>query len=362
MTSSGIRILHLEDSADDAELIADLLAQQGIEGDFERVDTRTDFVAALEKGGFDLILSDFSLPGFDGLSGLELARTMRPETPFVFVSGTLGEEVAINALKSGATDYVLKYRLPRLVPAVRRALAEAEERRALQRAEAAMVQSEFKYRQLFECLSEAALLADATTGRVLDTNRQAETLLGCSRAQIVGSNIATILRTATLTEYRERLQDADPNAGRVVFSGEVVTKDRRVVSVAISAGPLILHGRRLILGLYRDITELKKAEMAIQKLTSEMEQRLQLHAAGLSQSRDQLEADLYDVVRDLEERLRALLESAERVLAQHVPHFDSQRDPVMVEIRAGVEEILQSLKRLPAYREPAKPEPAPESK
>ena len=123
-----LRILHLEDDARDAELVQGVLESGGIACDVTRVDTRDDYAAALAGGAHDLILADFSLPSFDGMSALRLAVEKRPELPFIFVSGTLGEEVAIEAVKIGATDYVLKERLSRIVSSVRRALREARER------------------------------------------------------------------------------------------------------------------------------------------------------------------------------------------------------------------------------------------
>src|SRR5678816_388245 len=120
--SSPLRILHLEDDAKDAELVQALLEGDGIVCQVTRVETGEEFLASLEAGGFDLILADYSLPSFDGPSALQLAVEMRPEVPFIFVSGALGEEVAIEALKIGATDYVLKERLSRTSAAVRRAL------------------------------------------------------------------------------------------------------------------------------------------------------------------------------------------------------------------------------------------------
>jgi two-component system cell cycle sensor histidine kinase/response regulator CckA len=126
--TSLLQILHLEDDADDAELIEATLEAQGIHCAITRVQDQAAFQAALEGGGIDLILSDHSLPEFDGLSALKLTRATQPDLPFIHVSGTLGEELAIDSLKSGATDYVLKTRLARLVPAVRRAMQEVEER------------------------------------------------------------------------------------------------------------------------------------------------------------------------------------------------------------------------------------------
>src|SRR5882762_561007 len=131
-----LRILHLEDNPADAELIQAILETEGIICAVTRVDTQADFFASIEQGGFDLILTDYTLPSFDGLSALKIALEKCPDVPFIFVSGTLGEEVAIEALKIGATDYILKQRLSRIVPSVHRALREAKERGERKRAEA----------------------------------------------------------------------------------------------------------------------------------------------------------------------------------------------------------------------------------
>src|SRR6202171_38554 len=137
-----LRILSVEDDPKDAELIQDLLATEGIVCEVTRVDTEAALLASVEQGGIDLILADYSLPSFDGISALKVAMKACPDVPFIFVSGTLGEEVAIEALKIGATDYVLKTRLSRLVPSVLRALREATQRAERKRAEEALRQSE----------------------------------------------------------------------------------------------------------------------------------------------------------------------------------------------------------------------------
>ena len=139
---SPLHILHLEDSPEDAALVQSTLEAEGIACATTRVEIQDDFVAALERGGVDLILSDCTLPAFDGLSALKIVRARLPELPFIYVSGTLGEERAIDSLKNGATDYVLKERLTRLAPAVRRAMQEVEDRAERQRLEARMEQAE----------------------------------------------------------------------------------------------------------------------------------------------------------------------------------------------------------------------------
>ncbi|MCE0498906.1 MAG: response regulator [Methylacidiphilales bacterium] len=125
----SLRILHLEDSAEDCELIRRLLVEDGLECELKRHDTHSGFVQELEKREYDLIFADCALPQFSGHDALQLSRKVAPEVPFIFVSGTMGEETAIESLRDGATDYVLKQRLSRLVPAVRRALAEAAEKK-----------------------------------------------------------------------------------------------------------------------------------------------------------------------------------------------------------------------------------------
>ncbi len=142
-----LRLLHLEDDPVDAELITTTLMEGNIPCQSQLVDTRQAFVAALKEGRMDLILADYSIPGFDGMTALNLARQHCPDVPFLFVSATIGEELAIDTMHQGATDYVLKQRLGRLVPSVQRALRELEDRAERKRAEEALRQSEKQFRQ-----------------------------------------------------------------------------------------------------------------------------------------------------------------------------------------------------------------------
>jgi PAS domain S-box-containing protein len=137
-----LRILHLEDDARDSTLIRELLEAGGFHCEVTRVDTQPAFCASLDRGGFNLIFADQTLPSFDGLSALRLAKERRPDVPFIFVSGTLDEEVAIESLKVGATDYIFKTKMSRIVPSVRRALREAEDRARRAEAEQALRRSE----------------------------------------------------------------------------------------------------------------------------------------------------------------------------------------------------------------------------
>jgi len=138
----------LEDDDADAQIVQHTLQRGNVPFTADRVDNKHAFVRELEKRQPNLILSDFSLPSFDGYSALAIAKEKYPDVPFIFVTGTLGEEVAIETLKKGATDYVLKQRLTRLVPSVHRALREAQERSERRRAEEQLRQSHKQLRSL----------------------------------------------------------------------------------------------------------------------------------------------------------------------------------------------------------------------
>ncbi|HUU78536.1 MAG TPA: PAS domain S-box protein [candidate division Zixibacteria bacterium] len=126
--NSHLKVLHLEDNRNDAELVKETLLMNDFKCDIILVDNKEDFVSELKKGNLGIILADYNLPNFDGLEALSIAKKEMPDIPFIFISGVLGEELAIETLKKGATDYVIKSRLERLIPAVNRALKEKEER------------------------------------------------------------------------------------------------------------------------------------------------------------------------------------------------------------------------------------------
>jgi two-component system cell cycle sensor histidine kinase/response regulator CckA len=143
----AIRVLHVEDEPKDAELIRELLHDAGFEATVEQVGSRDAFLAALARTPFDLVLSDYTLPGFDGLTALTLAQTVAPSLPFIAVSGTLDEEAAVEMVRHGATDYILKDRLARLPTAIRRALQDREDQRRRLGAEEALTRTEAQLRQ-----------------------------------------------------------------------------------------------------------------------------------------------------------------------------------------------------------------------
>src|SRR3954447_17981964 len=181
----------IEDEERDAMLVAHALKEGGFDFSFKRVDSEPAYLQALEKYQPSVILSDHGLPAFDGFSALSIAQDKAPDVPFIFVTGSLGEEMAIKELKTGATDFVLKHRLPTLPPAVHRALRQTEFRIQRRQAVEALLTSEELYRSLVE-LSPDALFVE-TDGKVVFINSAAVRLLGVAEpADLIGATVADL--------------------------------------------------------------------------------------------------------------------------------------------------------------------------
>lgn len=166
-----LRILNLEDNLNDTELTLAELLKEWPDIDIVRVDTREQYISALEKSQFDIILADFSLPDFDGLSALAIVNEKYSEIPFIFLSGAMGEESAIETLKKGATDFVIKGRLFRLIPAIRRALEEAEKHKNQK-------ETQVKIKYEMEVTSHLLMIAEATS-QITDINKLLKQVVLC---------------------------------------------------------------------------------------------------------------------------------------------------------------------------------------
>jgi two-component sensor histidine kinase len=203
-----LRILLLEDSALDAELVTEALIDAGLPVSIERVVSADEFTRAVRDESWDLILADYLLPAFNGLNALEIAQEMARATPFVFVSGALGEEVAVEALKRGATDYVLKDKLDRLPATVLRALAEARERGERRRAQDALQQM----------LDERTALLHELDHRVKNNLQLLLSLIGIEVRQAEDEQVRQVLG-----RMKERMQ-ALAAAHRDLYDGQGSTR------------------------------------------------------------------------------------------------------------------------------------------
>lgn len=258
-----IKILLVEDVATDAELTIRQLRRDGLVVEAQRVKTRDAFIAGLKVFKPDLILSDYSLPEFDGLSALLIAHDACPDIPFLFLSGTIGEETAIHALKAGAIDYVLKTSLSRLGAAVRRALDEAHMRLAHRQAES-------RFRDLIEFAPHAIVVTN-DRGRIEIVNAQAESLFGYRRDEVVGM-LSERLIPGCLRQWHEALQGRDPAApdsGTTALTFEAIgrSKNGGEFSAEVSLSPLKTEAGLWISGVVRDISERKEQENRLVRLS-----------------------------------------------------------------------------------------------
>jgi len=187
-----LQALIVEDSEDDALLLVRELQRGGYDPAWERVETAAALQAALDRQAWDLILSDYNLPGFGGLPALALVRERDLDLPFILVSGAIGEETAVEAMRAGAHDYLMKANLPRLVPAIQRELREAEDRRRRREAEAALQHAAAEWRATFDAITDAIALVDPD-GRVRRCNRALAQLVGKPFSQIIGQSLCKLL-------------------------------------------------------------------------------------------------------------------------------------------------------------------------
>jgi len=285
-----IRILMLEDSALDAELIGAQLKRARLAVQSQRVWTREGFVEALEIGDFDVILADHVLPGFDGDTALTLANARRPEVPFIFVSGTLTEELAVQALTRGARDYVVKQRLQRLPDAIVRALHERDEHRRLDLAEAELQLSRDRLQLITDALP-ALITHLGPDHRFRFANRASEDWYGMAPEALAGLHIRQIVGDAAFGRAQPFLEQV-LRGERVNFETQLARADGSIRYAQVDGVPeRDAHGA--ITGYYtlaRDISDLKQAELSLRQSNESLEQQVLARTAELRRSENRLQA------------------------------------------------------------------------
>jgi len=348
-----MRILSLEDDRAFLELIRAALEAEGIDHELVHVTTRQEFEQALrDEGPFDLILADYSVPQFDGISALRIVRQKRLEMPFILVSGSLGEELAIDSLKEGATDYVLKQRLSRLIPAIRRAMREAEERKERLRAELRMQEQS----RLLDLASDAILQQDLED-TILYWNRGAEHLYGWSSAEAVGQKTSQLLyrNVGPLNEARQQFAQAGEWGGdlkQLTRAGKEVITSNRWTLVHDDAGKA-----SSILVIATDVTERRSLEAQLRQ-SQKMEAVGQL-AGGVAhdfnnlltviQGHSSLLLATGSLSKGATESVQMVLESAERAasLTRQLLMVSRKQAPQMgrVDINKAVAGMVRMLQR-----------------
>jgi diguanylate cyclase (GGDEF)-like protein/PAS domain S-box-containing protein len=266
-----LRILHLEDNSNDVELVREMIIAQGIDAEITDTATRADFINALEKGDYDLILADYTLPSFDGLAALSLVREKFSHLPFIFVTGTMGEEKAVETLKRGATDYVLKTHLKRLVPSIIRAMREAEEHAERKQAQDALKESEQRFKAIFDNAADGILLADVENKKFYSGNSMICQMLGYSEEEIKNLGVSDIHPEPELPFVIEQFEKQARREIKLAKDIPMKRKDGSVFYADINSFPITLAGKIYIVGFFRDITERKRSEEEMKKLIAAVE-------------------------------------------------------------------------------------------
>ncbi len=258
--SKRIRFLMVEDSEDDAELLLVKLRQAGYVPDCTRVDSEKAMRSALAEGGWQLVISDYVMPGFSGLRALQILRELNPDTPFILVSGTVGEETAVEAMRKGANDYIMKDNLARLVPAIERELRESAERRERRRTEESLFQERERALITLHSIGDGVITTDAQC-RVDYMNPVAETVTGWSYGEAHGYLLTEVL---PLVDEVTRLPAENPSALTLASGQTIQTSDPCILTnrngqehnVEVSTSPIYDRDNRIIgtVLVFHDIT------------------------------------------------------------------------------------------------------------
>jgi two-component system, cell cycle sensor histidine kinase and response regulator CckA len=273
-----LRVLVVDDMEDDALLVVRELERNRYVVDWSRVADAASLEKALAEGPWDLVLSDWAMPGFSALEALAIVKRSGLDLPFVMVSGTVGEEAVVTALHNGAHDFVSKDKLTRLTPAVARELRESEERRARRQAEKEVSEAAVRYRALFNASPLPMWVNDARTLAFLDVNDAAISLYGYSRQEferLMLLDVALSEDSASASERRAYL----PSNGAATLTRHK-KKDGAVIDVEITVNDFDFNGTGSRLVLANDVTQRVRAEAALRKSEDQLRQAQKMEAVG----------------------------------------------------------------------------------
>lgn len=326
-------ILIVDDSADDAELVQAYLTEAGYQARWHRVDSRAELAAALERGGWDLLISDYDLPGFSALDVLGEVAARGLDMPSIVVSGAVSEEAAVAVMKAGAHDFILKDRLMRLAPAIERELAEAQRRAEHQRTQALLDAHTRLLVEMTSALGEGIIVLDPE-GYLMLMNPEAERLLGWSADELAGRNIHDIIHFQHADgrpyprEFCPMVRVAGDGTAYRSDDGEVFTrKDGGTFPVSYIATPILQDGRVIAsVTAFQDVTARKEAEAALR----ESRERLRELTAYLNTVREE---ERTHIARELHDELGQMLTA----MKMDVSWLRARLDDAQPEVRRKVE-------------------------
>ncbi|MFC1707973.1 PAS domain S-box protein [Planctomycetota bacterium] len=270
-----VKVLIVEDSEDDCLLLVGELYQQGFDPQWKRVQTGSAMKGSLEQRDWDLVVSDFKMPKFDAPGALRVLQESGQDLPFIVISGTIGEELAVETMRAGAHDYLMKGNLKRLGEAMRRELREVEVRRQARNAEEARRQAEERFRQFFENAPDYCCMV-SSEGRIVDANPAALQVLGRKKEELLGEPLATLYAPEShgrLEELFERWKESGKleNEETVIVAGD---GSRR--TVLLSASKVCDDEGRTLhsVSVQRDITDRRRTEERLRDRTLELGERV----------------------------------------------------------------------------------------
>lgn len=268
---SHLNVLIVDDSEDDAILIVRALEKEGFNLSFKRVDNGPALDAALDEGSWDLVLSDYSMPAFNAVKALAVCQNKIFDAPFIIVSGRIGEEVAVEMMRAGASDYVMKDDLARLAPAINRELRAARDRKVRRQAQLAMAH----LASIVETCDDA-IISQTLGGTVLSWNSGAERMFGYSSHEMVGESIEMLVPPEQHEEI-SAIRDVIERGRRVERIETLrLRRDGTAIDVSITVSPIKntdgdIQGASIVL---RDITERKRQEKERLRLIDELKDAL----------------------------------------------------------------------------------------
>jgi PAS domain S-box-containing protein len=305
-----LRLLMVEDSKDDADLIQNVLRLENFEIVCEVVDTPAAMRAALENQEWDVITSDHAMPHFSAPAALALAREVRPDVPFIIVSGEIDLNLAVSLLRGGALDYIQKGKIARLAPAIEREIREVELRRERRQIKKALQISETRYRRLFETAQDGILILDADTGLVIDVNPFLIQLLGYSKEEFLGKKLWELGAFKDIEASKFAYHELQ-RTGYIRYDHlPLQTVDGSDVAVEFVSNVYLVDRTNIAQCNIRDITSHERAAREILKLNAELEQRVQERTNQLEILNKELETFNYSVSHDLRAPLRRIISYA----------------------------------------------------
>jgi len=285
-----IRLLLLEDTPSDAELMLRELKRASIDVTSNRVETEAEFRQCLAQANIDVILADYRLPTFDGAAALRIATEITPEVPFIFVSGSIGEERAVLALRDGATDYILKDRMSRLGPAVLRALDEKKQREETRAAQDGLRESEIRFRSVVELAGDAILLTEGEN-KIVFANERAAWMFGRRAEEIVGQSKLALLAERVREEHvqlMESLRTGDDSSSSLTKKTIGLRRDGKEFPLEMSISSWRRDGQLFFTTILRDVSE---------RVAAEHRQRTQFEVSRLLASSHSVKETMPELMR-----------------------------------------------------------------